>query len=82
MSALSFTTLGVLITLNSVDFNLPSLTVLFTSFGVETNYNGFGKMYYQETFPNIAITLTIIIGSPFLLNCADILIKLCIQFYD
>lgn len=82
MSVLGFITIGILITLNSVDFNLGYIRILLTTIGITTQYNGMSVTYYQETFPNIVITLTILIISPLVFNWADILWKWLQRFYD
>jgi len=82
MSIFGFITIGVLVTLNSINFNLGSLNFVLDMFGIETVFNDFSVSYYMETFPNIVITLAIYIISPLVLNLLELGLKSLIRFYD
>lgn len=82
MAYQSYIIVGVLVTLNAINFDLPRVFFLLRLFGIIPNYNDFSVMYYQETFPSVVITMTILIVSPFFLNCLDIFIKFLKRIYD
>ena len=82
MSLLSFITIGLLLTLNSVDLNISWLTDLLLLFGIDTITREFSVLFYREAFPRILFTMSILVFSPLLINLYDIAKKSLLRFYD
>ena len=82
MSILSFITVGVLIAINTVDFNIPALTALLKLFRINTITNEFSVVFYRVAFPKITITLAILVVSAPAINLLEVVRNLLLRFYD
>ena len=54
MSILSYIIIGVLIMINSIDFNLYELTLMLRTFGINPEYNNFGVSFYDVGMHSLA----------------------------
>jgi hypothetical protein len=82
MSLLSFLTVGLIITITTVDFNTEALSVILRSVGINTITDQFSVVFYQSAFPRITITLIILIVQPLCIDTVEMLGQAILKYRD